>query len=531
MPKIQTFQSMSPLRPLLLSALLCANATLTSAAPLDVTPDTLIERANLRRDARDLPWDLGTGRLGNLRQVQIVADDCVVRVVSGSENRLFAGRGALSVTENTHGVHRAEGARSVPRDVVIASGTSTRAGTAIPHVGPDNGAVCFTLQLATAHEMIVGGQRLALLFDRVTLPALRLYLNPSADLRLWFNDVQIGLLSVKSNAWATGGGTGQVEWLQLDSSQRSTALLFHNMDARHIGVSTTTTGARYSIRIGKDTDAGYYQPARAPGKIAREYPIWIDGPVAALKIPAGNVDPMPITSLQRDETRALRNDIMGRAGPMPALPAVQAPQGGLPPASAAGDVDPVSPRQRVSDVLQPYLPPGVTLGTVDLWKGGGALNGLAPDDAAVTQWVNEINRSGEVRDARVALVRKDGDRVAYRVLVNLLCAAPGERSMCLPGTTGSAYTRPQVEDAVRAAMGTDVTLTRLTLGGGGTVELEGRGSDADVRAALERIRDQLPWLQASTARFGKGQFSSSLRMVCKAPPTANGICATSGTSR
>lgn len=513
---------MHTFRPLILSALLCAAVTLAGAAPLDVTPDTLIARANLLRDARDRPWDPATGRLGNLRHVRIVADDCTVRVVSGGENRLILGRGSFGVTEDTHGTSRQEGPRPLVRDVAITTGPSA----SIPRVGPDNGAVCFTLQLATAHELTVGGNRLTLLFDRVELPALRMFLNPSADLRVWFNDVRLGLLSVKSNASATGGGTGQVEWLQLDSSQGSTALLFHDMNARHIGVSATTTGARFSIRIGKDTDAGYYQPARAAGALARLYPIWIDGPVAALKIPAGNVDAMPITSLQRDQTRALREDVMGRAGPMPVLPvlpALQASDRALPPSTQSLDAEPVSPRQRVSDVLQPRLPPGVTLGKVDLWKNGGALEGRAPDDATVRQFVNELNRSGEVRNAQVAVVRKDADRVAYRVLVTFMCAAPGERSVCLPAT-GGAYTGQQVEDALRPVLGNDVTLSRLTLREGSMVELEGLGSDADARAALDRIRKQVPWLEASISGYGKGTFSARLRMVCTVPQRAAGIC-------
>lgn len=64
---------------------------------------------------------------------------------------------------------------------------------------------------------------------------------------------------MSSNASVVAGGTGQVQWLQLASSQRSTALLFHDMDARHVGVSATTTQARFSIRIGANTEAGYYQ--------------------------------------------------------------------------------------------------------------------------------------------------------------------------------------------------------------------------------------------------------------------------------
>ena len=511
------------LRPLL-TALACAAASLACAAPLDVTPDTLIERANLLRDARDRLWDPATGRLGNLRQVRIVADNCTVRVVSGPDNRLYLGRGAFRVEEDTHGVARAE-APFLARDVLISPGP---AGSGVARLDSANDAVCFTLQLATAHEMIVGGHRLTLLFDRVELPALRLSLNPSDDLRLWFHEVRLGLLSLKSNAWATAGGTGQVEWLQLASSQRSTALLFHDMQARHVGVSTTTTGSRFSIRIGADTDAGYYQPARAPGAIAHEYPVWIDGPVAALKVPAGRVDALPLTRALRDETRALREQVMGRAGPTPMLPAPGGP--GAPTAVQAAGTLPVTPRQRVSDVLQPLLPPGVALGKVDLWPNGAALEGRAPDALAVHQFVNALQRSGEVRNPQLAWVRSEADRVAYRVLVTFLCAAPGDRSVCLPGTAG-AYTRQQVEDALRPVLGSDITLTRLELKDGAMVILEGRGSEAEARAALERVRNQVPWLEASISGMGQGTFSARLRMVCTQPPRAEGICAAPGPLR
>lgn len=512
------------LRSLLLAALACTTTALAHAAPLDVTPDTLIERANLLRDAHERPWDPATGRLGNLRLVHIIANDCTVRVVSGAENRLFLGRGSFSVTEDTPAADRQRRALPPVRDVTITAGP---AASAIPRVGTDKSAVCFTLQLATAHELLIRGDRLALLFDRVDLPALRIFLNPSADMRLWFYGVRLGLLSLSSNAWAKAGGTGQIEWLKLHSTQSSSALLFHDMNARHVGVSTLTTGARFSVRIGQDTDAGYYQPARAPGAIAHQYPIWIDGPLSALKVPAGSVHPMPLTSALRDETRALQQDVMGRAGPSPVLPAPD-PGSPPPPGAQAASGEPVSPRQRVSDALQPLLPRGVTLGKIDLWKDGAALEGRAPDDAAVREWVQALERSGEVRNPQVAWVRREADQVAYRVLVNFLCAAPGERSVCLPAT-GSAYTQQQVEDALRPVLGNGVTLTKLALRDGKRgqlVELEGGGSEAEVRAALERVRQQIPWLTASSSGIGQGSFSALLRMVCTVPPPANpGICA------
>ena len=500
---------------------MCAATAPAHAAPLDVTPDTLIERANLLRDASERPWDPATGRLGNLRQVHIIANDCTVRVVSGAENRLFLGHGTFQAVDTTYGADREGGRRPRLYDVTISA---TPFASAVPRVGADNTAVCFTLQLATAHELLLRGDHLKVLFDRVDLPVLRMGLNPSHGMKLWFHDVRLGLLSIDSNASVVAGGTGKVQWLQLASSQSSTSLLFHDMEARHAGVSTTTTKSRFSLRIGADTDAGYYQPARAAGDLARLYPIWIDGPVSALKVPAGNVYPLPLTSALRDETRALQQDVMGAAGPRPVLPAPD--PGAAPPAGAqaAAGGEPASPRQRVSDVLQPLLPRGVTLGKIDLWKDGAALEGRAPDDLAVRQWVQALQSSGEVRNPQVAWMRREADQVAYRVLVTFLCAAPGDRSVCL-AAPGGAYTAQQIEDALRPVLGNDVTLTGLALRDG-TVELEGRGSEAEVRAALERVRQQVPWLEASRSGIGKGTFSARLRMVCAVPPHASpSICA------
>ena len=40
--------------------------------------------------------------------------------------------------------------------------------------------------------------------------------------------------------------------------------------------------------------------------------------------------------------------------------------------------------------LQPLLPSGVTLGKIDLWKDGAALEGRAPDDRSVREWAQAL---------------------------------------------------------------------------------------------------------------------------------------------
>jgi len=50
---------------------------------LSSSPQSYLEQAQQVRQSLDRPWAPVEGRLGNLRHVQITAQDCVVRVVSG----------------------------------------------------------------------------------------------------------------------------------------------------------------------------------------------------------------------------------------------------------------------------------------------------------------------------------------------------------------------------------------------------------------------------------------------------------------
>ena len=490
-------------------ALLGALAGSALAAPLPDTPDTLREKSRLLRESRDRPWDAASGQLGNLRHVHLVADGCTVRVVSGPDNRLLGPHAGVQVSDESH----ANGPGKVQRDITLTA--RTQRGT-LPR-----GTACLTLQVATADDFTISGNDTAVLFDHVELPALRLYLNPSAPLRLWFEDARIGHLSISSNAGALVGGSGQVMWLTLDSSQSGTAMFFHDTDARHVGVSSTTTRPRFSIRIGAGTEAGYYQPARAPGELAKLYPIWIDGPVGALAVPAGHVDPMAITPAIRNESRALRDEVLARAG---AAPGRDAPARTPPPAA------PTTDGQKVADEFDAYLPPGVSLTAVQLWNGGGALEGLAPDAAGVSALLQSLGRSPDVRDVRMGYTQARGAQVFFRLVLTLACSAPGAASVCLPGT-GGAYTEAQIRAELLPLIGAQVTLTKLELHDD-KVLLEGRGSDADINGALGRIDKQAPWIRPSMSAVGKGSFWARMTLACKAPPPAQGgICRAAAGSR
>ena len=122
----------------ILLASACPFLVEASAAPLDVTAQTLLEQVNRQRDARDLPWDPSTGRLGNLRHVNIVAPDCTVRVVSGTENRLYAGWGSVRVSDSPRVPDR-EGSRGpTARDLTLTF-VSGATNPALPRIGDASG--------------------------------------------------------------------------------------------------------------------------------------------------------------------------------------------------------------------------------------------------------------------------------------------------------------------------------------------------------------------------------------------------------
>lgn len=223
---------------------------------------------------------------------------------------------------------------------------------------------------------------------------------------------------------------------------------------------------------------------------------------------------MPVTAAIRNEARALREAVLGRAGPAPMLPpsdpGVQFP---------ASTPVPVSQGQRVADAFESYLPAGVSLRAVQVWKAGGALEGAAPDAPAVQALVQALSRSLDVRHAQLACTRPQGGQggpVAFRVLLFALgCAAPGEASVCLAGA-GGAYTEEQIRAELLPLLGPGVSLSRQQLRER-QVHLEGRASDVEAHAALERMGQRALWLQRSTSAVGKGSFWARLRLVCAAP--------------
>ncbi len=520
--------------------------------PSQVTPDGILpsspefyqEQAQLVRQALDRPWVPAEGRLGNLRHVQITAKNCVVRVVSGNENRVFPGTVPVIVVEGSRVLDFNPNEQPVPRDVVLAPdraqacpgmGTCGLSITPVTDAGlngtgsHESGTVCFTLQLASGHDMLVGGEGLTLLIDRLHQPALRLSVNPSYNQRIWLDEVELGLLAISANAAVRVGGSGTVDFLTAGSSNSASVMYLHPFRARHVGVSTTTTGTRWSIRIDSNTkQAGYYQPARAPGKIAELYSIEIDGPLERLEIPAGSVFPLPLTQATRTAAITLYKDVIDRAGPTLALPASDP---ALRSATELAHVLPRNARQRVADVVRRYLPAPIQITAVALWNEGGRIEGSAPDAATAARVVAQLEGSGEFTFVNGGKgIQEDGGYV-FSTVVGFSCAAPGTPSTCPAGdpATPGAYSERQVRAALERLLGSNVTVQDVFLNGT-EISLEAQAaSEAQASAALDRIKSGM--FRKSSSTYGRSSDGKSaniratLKLICAVPPKQEGICA------
>ncbi len=534
----------------LLATCLGAAASLPIAFPsvaanaiLPTSPDSYLNQANGVRRATDRPWMPEAGRLGNLRHLQITASDCVVRVVSGNENRVFPGTREVIVVEQSRVLDADPDEQPVPRDVVLAPdgaqacpghgscGVSVTPAALAPKVG-SGGNVCFTVQLATAHDLLVGGDGLTLLVDRVRQPALRIAFNPGYRMQAWMEQVELGLLAFSANAPVRVGGTGRIDFLGASSSNGGSVMYLHEFDARHVGLSSTTTGTQWSIRIGAETRASYHQPARAAGALAKHYGVEIDGMVERLEVPASRVDPQPLSDATRRAARSLRDAVMQRAGPKPVLPR---PLADLPTAASAAASLPQQPSQRLAQVAARYLPASVRLTEVALWARGGRIEGVAGDAGTARDISKRLLASGEFTHASGGGGTAVEGGFHFSVQVSFACEAPGTASEC-PGSFPPGlrrYTTAQVRMRLAELLGPDATLDTVHLEGS-AIEMRGVApNQAQGRAALERLGQERGLFRTSVSGYDTSgaepaQIQATLYLTCPVPPKADGVCVPRG---
>ncbi len=521
------------------AALLFALAATPLHAALPSSPDSYLDQAARVRRASDRPWAPETGRLGNLRHLQITAKDCTVRIVSGAENRVFPGTRDLVVVEQSRVLDADPNERPTPRDVVLAPdhaqacpgpGSCGVSVTPLKRTAETGDTVCFTVQIATAHDLLIGGDGLGLLVDRVKQPALRIAINPSHHLRVWLERVELGLLSLDANAPVLVGGNGTVDLLRAGSSNSASRMLLHGFDANTVGVSATTTGTQWSIRIGETTKAGYYQPARAPGELAELYTIEVEGPIERLQTPAGRVSPRPLADASRRMLRALRDELHGLAGPAPVLPAADP---ALSTATAAAAALPRDGRERVAQVVARFLPASVKITAVTLWKQGGRLEGIAPDAATARDVARRLDASGEFTAVSGGGGTPRDGGYAFSTQMFFSCDAPGEPSECPAAEPAGAtrYSEAQVRDTLVRLLGPTVAMRSLVVDGDTLRMKADAPNEAEARAALGRVDKGTRLFRPSVSGIGPPRGGPTIdvdavfKLVCKVPPSADGICA------
>ncbi len=465
---------------------------LANAADLPDNPNSIQLKSDAFRKSQELKWDLSKGYLGNLKTLRIVANECTVRIVSGLENKILSPLETLSVQEETQAKVDLKN-----RQVVIKTLSSAKTLKNRP---------CLTLQVATADDFIISGNKAFILFDHYQSIATRIFLNPSSGMRIWFDQVQIQRLELTSNA--TGsivGGDGKIDWLALASSQQNEKLYFHKMDADHIGVSVTTTNVKFSIRIKSGADAGYYQPARAPGKLALLYPIWIEGKVQDLKVTAGNVTAMPISEEIKTETDDLKKIVWDKVGTF------AQDKDGPSSLKTTVKVEPL-PRQQIADALADYIPAGASLSDVEVFKNGGALVGQVTNKKTIDDLIEALNKSPDLSYLEKGLIQPQANGFSFRILFNLRCPNPGKKTLTCQSAKGE-YDMELIRKELQLLLGDNVKLLDLKLAKD-YLSMNVLATDDQAKAISERLNKEVDWLQVSSSGYGKGKLFVLLKLQC-----------------
>lgn len=206
-----------------------------------------------------------------------------------------------------------------------------------------------------------------------------------------------------------------------------------------------------------------------------------------------------------------------------------------PPTWSASASLPSSPdlyRERVAQVVARYLPASIRITDVALWNQGGRLEGIAPDAASARDIVRLLTKSGEFTYVSGGGGSPRDGGYAFSTQLHFSCDAPGQPSECPAGdpAQSAAYSEAQVRDSLRVLLGPAVALRDVHLDGV-TIEMKAdAASEADARAALERIRQQTGLFRLSISGYGPPRSGSptvitaTLTLTCAVPPKPDGIC-------
>jgi hypothetical protein len=278
------------------------------------------------------------------------------------------------------------------------------------------------------------------------------------------------------------------------------------MDADNVGVEASTTNVEFSIRINPGAQAEYHNPARAPGKVAELYPVWIDGKIEDLKIPAGRVHPMPLTDDVKNVVDTLKKEVLSRFGTRTAVSTSYQEKVVLPP----------SPRQQIADAFSPYLPLETSFSEIQLAKNEGYIEGKAPTQEVAKAFVSALSKAPDVKYIQLAYTKPQDKEVFFRVLFNLACPTTGKTLNCKISDGGNEekYDVNLIRTELQKLLGPEIKLISMEIKEN-RLNMEASATEAVAKTAKKRISEEAAWLRTSTSGIGNGSFSASMELLCE----------------
>ena len=274
------------------------SAFLNSTAMATTSTNNAKIQSDQKRQARDRPYDLSTGELGNLRRLTLRMEDTAVLVSRGNKNMLLRGNQKVRITNE--GLTKADSTLPYsPRDLVLDTPFPSEQKNPWIHI-----------QVETLEELYIAGRGLFVLLAQLELPLLDLSMHSQT---VAIQNIEAKELRININGQGTLIASGRSETVSFESSQQGSVIFAQGLTASSIDVRPTSRGQLYAINISPITKASYYNPASTPSNTADLYPIEIIGEPARLKFTGpGRAKVSALSRVSIEKTKATNSAIQSR---------------------------------------------------------------------------------------------------------------------------------------------------------------------------------------------------------------------------
>ncbi len=251
------------------------------------------------RQSQARPFDLSTGRLGNLRSLHIHGENLAVIIRPGKENRVT--RGSQSVAIDPLQPSTVETLDPKPQDLKLT----------LTKPAPVQGAWVL-IEVATLQDLYMAsiGPDTTLWLDRVKLPWLRVMGHLQS---MVLTDVDLGHLHLDVNGQGAFIASGQAQSVFASAQTPGAKFYLQNLSvALQTQVMPKNVDQLYALKVDPTMKAFYDSPVQTGGNTKR-FPVEVKGDLKQLLFSGpGRADVKPLSASTDQEAQRIHRLVVGR---------------------------------------------------------------------------------------------------------------------------------------------------------------------------------------------------------------------------